>query len=249
VSYLGKFELSTHYQRKKRHTWTDCVAFASEADMFCPGCGLKEERAVQYCRACGTDLGTVRNGLAQPDAAATSLASAREEVARALATRIQQGEWWQTESLMAEMAKLFESPEERRWRLIHAGEAARLRRVRAGVITSAIGLGETLLCLLLSFMKPDLLVGVGPGLIVFLIGLAILLNGLVFTRHKISAKGPSPSDESSLKNLVERFDKSQAVSGVTRQTTDALGDAQVARPPLPAGSVTEQTTRHLSSES
>ena len=220
--------------------------------MFCPGCGLKEERAVQFCRSCGTDLGTVRSGLAQPEAPATSLASAREEVARALATRIQQGEWWQTQALMAEMSKLFESPEERRWRLVHAGEAARLRRIRAGVITSAVGLGEMLLFLLLSSMKPDLLLLAGPGFIVFLIGLALVLNGVVFTRHKVPSKsGLGPAEvksDATLERLVEKFDRSLGTPGVTGHTTDALAETELARPSI-RGSVTEQTTRHLSSDS
>src|ERR1700694_403223 len=60
-----------------------------EGVMFCPGCGLSEERTVQFCRSCGTDLGIVRETLAQPDTAGNSIALAREEIARAVAARIQ----------------------------------------------------------------------------------------------------------------------------------------------------------------
>jgi len=105
--------------------------------MFCPGCGLSEERPVQYCRACGTDLGVVRDTLAQPDAAATSLAAAREQIAQALAARIQSGEWWHLGAMIPEVEKLFESRHDRELRLRRAEEGARLRRVRAGVITAA----------------------------------------------------------------------------------------------------------------
>ena len=220
--------------------------------MFCPGCGLKEERVLQYCRACGTDLGTVRDKLAQPDGAANSLASAREEVARALAARIQQAEWWQTQTLVAEMAKLFESPEERRLRRLHAGEAARLRRVRAGVITSAVGLAEILFFMLLSIFKHDILLLAAPGVVVLLIGIAVLLNGMLFTLHKMPRKGSAPDDEqvdeASLGKLIERFGKRPA-AGDAGRTTDSLGGSEAARPSLAPASVTEQTTRHLSSES
>ncbi len=219
--------------------------------MFCPGCGVKEERSLQYCRSCGTDLGAVRNGLSQPEGAASSAMAAREEMARALAVKIQQGEWWQTQSLVAEMANLFESPEERRLRWLHTVEAARLRRIRGGVITSAVGLGEILLCLLLSVLKPDLLLLAGPGVVVFLIGLAVLLNGFVFSRHKISAQSSLTAgergNETSLEGLVERFNQNDRAAPVAR-TTDTLAEPDPARPAFSAGSVTEQTTRQLSNE-
>jgi hypothetical protein len=51
--------------------------------MFCPGCGLNEERPVQFRRACGADLGSVRETLEQPDAPEPAVTAAREEIARA----------------------------------------------------------------------------------------------------------------------------------------------------------------------
>jgi hypothetical protein len=203
--------------------------------MFCPGCGLKEERAVLFCRACGSDLSVVRTSLAQPDAAANSLTSAREEIARALATRIQQGEWWQTGTLVSEMAKLFESPQERRLRLLREDEASRLRRIRAGVITGAAGFGEILLCLLLSVGKPDLLLFAGPGVVVFLIGLGIVLNGLLFTVRKHSLRQSLPEDQ--------KLDTGRLPGGAVRVESHSP-----ARPPFLSSSVTDQTTRHLSSD-
>ncbi len=218
--------------------------------MFCPGCGLKEERPVQYCRSCGTDLGLVRETLAQPEAASMALATAREEVARALAARIQQGEWWQTGALVSDMARLFESPDEKRLRLRHAAEAARLKRIRAGVITSAVGLGTILLFLLLSIGKPDLLLLAGPGLLVFLIGLAVMLNGVLFTLHKTERESAAEErkDGASLRKLVEKFGRTHGALQKAGPPTDALsGDRSPSS--FVASSVTEQTTRHLSNES
>src|SRR5437016_2276764 len=97
-----------------------------EAYMFCPGCGLKEERPVQYCRACGTDLRAARESLEQPDTAEPSVVAAREEVARAIATRIKEGQWWQVGAMMPEAEKLFESPQARRERLQRWDEEQRL---------------------------------------------------------------------------------------------------------------------------
>lgn len=201
--------------------------------MFCPGCGLSEERTVQFCRSCGTDLGLVRDTLAQPDAAGNSVASAREEIARALAARIQTGKWWQLEAMIPEVEKLFESQQDRRMREQRAEEGARLRRIRAGVITAASGLGEILLCVLLSVGKPDLLLLAGPGLVAFLIGLCILLNGLLFTVNK----------------------QANALAGDQKQDAPGLSGGilaaapnSTARPSFLPSSVTDQTTRHLSGE-
>ena len=60
--------------------------------MFCPNCGLKEERTVQFCRTCGTDLGAVRDTLEQPNSVAASAVAAREEIARAAAAKIKDGQ-------------------------------------------------------------------------------------------------------------------------------------------------------------
>jgi len=200
--------------------------------MFCPGCGLSEERAVQFCRACGTDLGVVRESLAQPDAVGSSIATAREEIARAVAARIQTGEWWHLGAMVPEVEKLFESPQERRLRLLRKEEAARLRRVRAGVITASSGLGLILFFALLSLGKPDLLLLAGPALVVFLIGLGIMLNGLLFTMKKSSQVLPGS----------ERPDPANLSGGILSSGSNAT-----ARPSfLP--SVTDQTTRHLSSD-
>lgn len=201
--------------------------------MFCPGCGLSEERSVQFCRTCGTDLGVVRESLAQPEAAGNSIALAREEIARAVAARIQTGEWWHLGAMVPEVEKLFESPQERRLRLLRKEEGARLRRVRAGVITAASGLGLMLFFSLLSIGKPDLLLLAGPALVVLLIGLGIVLNGLLFTVKKQS-RALSADQEAEAPGLSR---------GLLASEPKATG-----RPSFLPASVTDQTTRHLSSE-
>jgi hypothetical protein len=200
--------------------------------MFCPGCGLSEERPVQFCRSCGTDLGVVRDSLAQPDAVGNSIANAREEIARAVAARIQTGEWWHVGAMVPEVEKLFESPAERRLRLLRKEEAVRLRRVRAGVITAASGLGLLALFAILSLHKPDVLLMAGPALVVFFIGLGIMLNGLLFTVKKTSAL------------LAD-----QDLANSTTLSGGLLASSSTpARSSFLPSSVTDQTTRHLSGE-
>jgi hypothetical protein len=58
--------------------------------MFCPSCGSEERQATQFCRACGTDLRTVRASLERPDSITASAVSAREEIGRAVAQKIRE---------------------------------------------------------------------------------------------------------------------------------------------------------------
>src|ERR1043165_3949168 len=141
--------------------------------MFCPGCGLKEERPVQFCRACGADLGSVRESLERADAPDPSVNAAREEIARAIAARIKEGQWWQVGALAPEAEKLFESPRGRRERLRRHDEEQRLARLRVGTITAAVGLGLIMLFQLLRVIDNRAVVLVGPSILVLMIGLGV----------------------------------------------------------------------------
>ena len=79
--------------------------------MFCPGCGLSEERVVQFCRSCGTDLGVVRESLAQPEAVEIDC-QCREEIARH-GGQNSDGRMVACGAMVPEVEK-FESPQERR---------------------------------------------------------------------------------------------------------------------------------------
>jgi hypothetical protein len=111
--------------------------------MFCPGCGSEERQASQFCRACGTDLRAVRVTLERPDSITASAATAREEIGRAFADRIREVEDARdmkrvAEDVLPQIEKFLESPEEKR-----------LRRMRVGVIISSIGLGATIMMILI----------------------------------------------------------------------------------------------------
>src|SRR4030095_17091414 len=73
------------------------------------------------------------------------------------------------EDVLPEIEKFLESPEEKR-----------LRRIRAGVVLAAIGLGATLLLFLLSLKEHDLMPFISLGVIAFLIGIGFVLNSLAF---------------------------------------------------------------------
>ena len=203
--------------------------------MYCPNCGIKEEQPTQFCRTCGTDLRVVRVSLEIPEQSSSSSMTARDEVARAVAAKVQEGQWWQLGAMVPEVERLFESPQMRELRLLREAEAQRLRRLRAGVITSAVGLGTFLLLLLVSLAKPDLLLFAGPSLLVLLIGLGIVINGLLFTVPKGTA----------FSRLSENKNDTPADLATSAETRPDPSDV---RPSFMPSSVTDQTTRHLSSE-
>jgi hypothetical protein len=212
--------------------------------MFCPSCGSEERQASQFCRACGTDLRTVRMGLERPDSVTASAASAREEIGRAVAERIRQMEDAQTmerfaQKVLPKVEKFLESPEEKR-----------LRRLRDGTITALVSLAIGLPSVLLFSMAHD---GAGQAmlgwltvfsLIAFATGLALLINGLLFSKPR--------------KEIADRSSHARAQDLLDSGYAPPAGARVEASPPLrapttsnlvhPPGSVTEHTTLHLKSE-
>lgn len=212
--------------------------------MFCPSCGTEERQATQFCRACGTDLRTVRNSLERPDSITASAVSAREEIGRAMADKIREVEdvgdlKRVAEDVLPQIEKFLESYEEKR-----------LRRVRAGVIVAASGLGTGLLglAMALALSGPDAesaLIVIGLGAVAFAIGLGLMLNGIVFTRPR---KGLEDlSSEARSQNLLDtgytspQLKAAEAPPSFRSQTTSNLNQAN-------RSSVTEGTTHHLSSK-
>ena len=153
--------------------------------MYCPSCGSEERQLSQFCRACGTDLRIVRNSLENPDAITQSAISAREHIGMAVADKIRQMGTAKelkkvAEEVLPHFEKFLESPEERR-----------LRRIRAGVITAAIGLGASIVMILMAMDKTDVFPFITPALVTFLVGIGVIINGLLFTLPKKQLPGDS----------------------------------------------------------
>lgn len=201
--------------------------------MYCPTCGSEERQLSQYCRACGTDLRVVRVSLERPDAITASAVSAREQISLAMAEKIRQMEPDDlkrvAEDVLPQMEKFLESPEEKR-----------LRRVRAGVIVAASGVGAALLILLMSMQAHDFFQFIPLGLIVFLVGLGMIINGLAFTiprKGLLDRTGEAKAQkELEMRNGAYANPTSAALGGQGQTTNDLM----IARP-----SVTEHTTHRL----
>jgi len=191
--------------------------------MFCPGCGLEETHANQFCRACGTDLRSLRVALEKPDNITASAVSARDEIGRAIAAKIRETESAKelsivVEDVLPEIEKFLESP-----------EAKRMRRIRTGTIISSIGMGAAIAFTLISIVsKEDLLVVAGLGVVTFFIGLSFFINGLLFTVPKKTLSDKSPD-----------ADKQRELDAHTTSELVLPESNQVFT------SVTEHTTRHL----
>jgi hypothetical protein len=193
--------------------------------MYCPSCGSDERQPSQYCRVCGVDLRGVRQTLERPDSITASAVSARQQISLAIAERIRQVETGKdlehiAEDVLPQIEKFLESPEERR-----------LRRIRAGLMTAAIGLGASLGSFFLALNDSDFIVFLLPTITLFVIGLGLIINGLWFTLPRKQLPEPE------LNNLPpELIDTPQ------RQITRSMPPSY---PPLTNSSVTEHTTHHL----
>lgn len=191
--------------------------------MFCPSCGTEERQPSQFCRACGSDMRMVRTAIQQPDSITASAITARDEIGRAIAAKIHQVQDARelkeiAEDVLPEIEKFLESPEERR-----------LRRLRAGTITAAIGLGATFFLLLMSSMTHEKEMPWPAGLVLFFIGVGILVNGLYFTVPKKQV--PDFREEGQTQNTLDQM----------RASVRPVNTAEM----LPPASVTENTTEIL----
>src|SRR5438874_3178928 len=210
--------------------------------MFCPSCGSEERQASQYCRACGTDLRSVRVSLERPDSVTASAVSARADIGRAVADRIREVEDAHelkkvAEDVLPQIEKFLESYEEKR-----------LRRMRAGVVVSSIGVGFTVLMfLMVSVASPGnvqgFMGGAGLGIVTLCIGLGLLLNALVFTRP--GKRLQDNSADARAQNLLDTGAPPQLRAGREGQVPPRANTTSNLVQP---GSVTEHTTLHLKSD-
>jgi hypothetical protein len=131
------------------------------------------------------------------------------------------------EDVLPPFEKFLESPEEKR-----------LRRLRAGVITAAIGFGLFIPALLMALDKTDFFPFVAPGFITFVVGLGVLINGLLFTMP--NKRLPGTTDDALSQKVLDAVPNSYEPPPITPPTNDLLRRTQLS-------SITEHTTHHLNS--
>jgi hypothetical protein len=195
--------------------------------MFCPNCGSEEEGRIRFCRKCGIELNTLRLALERPEALNTA-AGAREEIGRAVATKISELKSGRdlariVQHVLPQVEKFLETPEEKR-----------LRQMRDGLITACSGIGIIVLSFAISFVTHTAQVGLipaGAGALVLMVGIGIMLAGSLFTvPRKTAMRLPqSLRQDPATRGLDTALpgsppDRVTAPSSVTEETTDLLGE-------------------------
>lgn len=186
--------------------------------MFCPACGLQVNGDLKFCKQCGANLRGVRDAMTSNSSAGKTGSS---------------NNWWDHIAHAHAMKELGigVSPEEKR-----------INEIKAGVITSAIGVGVTIFL----YFFFDVAAGGEDdekartlrslwmaGIIPFLVGISIIFNGLFISRRLVKLKEQQSQPAAPA---------SQAPAGLPAKTTD-----QLVIDPAQSGaySVTEDPTEHL----
>ena len=189
--------------------------------MFCPRCGFAQSEELKFCKSCGANLYAVR---------------------QVVDTRETDKQVSPSQPWYAEMTVHDAESKRRREELDHrrgiAPEVTRYREIKAGVITGSVGLGFAIF--LHVFMKGIILSGnvsAGAaeilsriwlaGLIPFMVGLALIINGLFVSKKLAEVVRRASNIEEKETNPLELR---------SAETTEFI----------PASySVTENTTKHL----
>ena len=191
--------------------------------MICPRCSSNQTDEIKFCTACGANLEAVREVLGRPEAA-------------------KKFEW--NDTWVAEMFMSGKAAQRRKQELERAmgitPEVKRYQEIKAGVIVSCIGIGLSIF--LYWFMQGvaghvddkerEIILRVWiAGIIPFMVGLALIINGLVISKKQVEIQN---RNERELTPLEE---------GPTPRSLRPADTSQF----IPTGvSVTEGTTRHLS---
>jgi hypothetical protein len=199
--------------------------------MVCPRCASTQSDDVKFCTSCGANLHAVREVLAGREPADKDF------------------NW--NDTWLASMFRSGEIAEQRKLELERrmgiTPEVKRYNEIKAGVITSAAGLGVAIF--LHVFMQgiasnatanaAEILTRIWvAGLIPFLVGVALIINGVLVSKKQAE--------------IMEREIK--RAKGLSGATPGELPEGQAQRTLRPADtnefiptpfSVTDQTTRHL----
>lgn len=190
--------------------------------MLCPRCSSNQSDDIKFCTFCGANLQAVREALDAPDSA----------------KKFEWGNTWLAEMFqsgqMAEMRKL-----EMERRMGITPEVKRYNEIKAGVIVSSVGVG---LAIFLAIFMQGIAHRVAPdvaeiitrlwvaGVIPFMVGLALIVNGLVVS-----------------KKIVEAQERALKEGKALDEAACALRAADTSEFVPTNFSVTDQTTRHLES--
>jgi hypothetical protein len=195
--------------------------------MFCPQCGANQGDELKFCNLCGANLYAVRQVVAT----------------RHTGERFDWNKSWLTEMFLSEGERKRRAEELEHQRGI-TPEVKRYKEIKAGVITSSIGIG--LMIFLYVFMPglissghipPDVAMILSrvwiAGVMPFFIGLALMINGLFVSKKLVE---------------ISRQRREAQTNGLEKEAAGHLLRAADTTEFIPTDfSVTEDTTKHLRS--
>jgi len=196
--------------------------------MVCPRCSSNQNDDIKFCTSCGANLQAVREALAGPYAAG----------------KFDWGNTWVAEMFMSAKAQEMRKREMERLMGI-TPEIKRYNEIKAGVIVSSVGIGVAIFLFVIMqaiALQPGNVQDAAllrslwiAGVIPFMVGLALIVNGLVVSKKIVEAQE---------RERLERDQKNQVTleEGAAPRTLRAPDTSEF----IPANySVTDQTTRHL----
>jgi len=191
--------------------------------MNCPRCGSNQVDDIKFCTACGANLEAVREALERLEPG----------------KQFDWGNTWVAEMFMSGQAHELRKREMERQMGI-TPEVKRYQEIKAGVIVSSIGIALSIFL----FVLMQGVAGTVPpeereiisriwiaGIIPFMVGLALIINGVVVSKKMVEIQKRE-------QKRPESLEEGAAPRGLRAADTSEF---------IPVGvSVTEGTTRHLS---
>jgi hypothetical protein len=195
--------------------------------MFCPQCGSNQSDDLKFCKACGANLQAVRQAVAT----------------RESGEKFDWSKTWVAEMFLSESERTRRTEEFERMRGI-TPEVKRYNEIKGGVITSLVGVA--LMIFLNVLMRGIILGGKVPpeaveilsriwvaGIFPFFVGVALIINGVFVSRKQAE---------------VVRREQERELRSLSKPPAQGTLRAADTSEFVPSSfSVTEGTTRHLSS--
>lgn len=195
--------------------------------MFCPQCGSNQSDELKFCKACGANLQAVRQAVATREAG----------------EKFDWSKTWVTEMFLSHSERRRREEELERQRGI-TPEVKRYNEIKGGVITLLVGVA--LMIFLNVLMHGIILGGKVPedtaeilsriwvaGIFPFFVGAGLIINGLFVSKKQAE---------------VARREQERELRSLSKPSTQgALRSADTSEFIPSSFSVTEGTTRHLSS--
>jgi hypothetical protein len=191
--------------------------------MICPRCASNQGDDIKFCTSCGANLQAVREALQAPDAAG----------------KFNWNNTWVADMMMSQHANELRKLEMER-QLGITPEVKRYNEIKAGVIVSCVGIAVSIFLFFImnaiANQEPrdaELLRSIWvAGLIPFMVGFALIINGVVVSKKMAEVMEREHNKQKSL-------EEGPAPRGLRSPDTSEFVPANF--------SVTDQTTRHLES--